>query len=227
MEVKEAVTQRKSIRAFSPELVPTRILCEIMEMALRTPSWGNTQPWKFTIVGGNTLNQIKEEFVELVQRGAPPRPDIPVPTTWNEIQTFRYKELGKSLFQTLRIGREDQEKRNAYYLEMTRHFGAPHVIYLHFEKGFNSYSLLDGGMILQTIALLAVDRGLGTCFLARSILYPDVVRKHAGISSNQILIMGTAIGYLLLDHPAIFFRSQRGKPEEFIKWVDHEQDMMA
>lgn len=222
MELKEAVAARRSIRAFGPEPVFRRILEEIMERALWAPSWGNTQPWKFTIVGGRTLELIREEFVQLAQRGVPSNPDITMPSQWSEIQIARYKGLGRELFQALGIKREDREKRDAYHMEMTRFFDAPNVIYLHLDQGFHPYALMDGGTILQTIALLAVDKGLGTCFLFRSISYPDVVRKHADIPSDQTLVMGLGIGYPLEDHPANRFRSRRGEPEEFFRWVDVE-----
>ena len=220
MDVKEAVLARRSIRAFSPEPVPQEILKDIMEKALWAPSWGNTQPWKFTIVGGKTLDKIREEYVRLLQKGTPLNPDFPFQTTFNEIQTGRYKGLGKSLFQALGIAREDREKREAYNLAMSRFFEAPGLIYLHFDRGFNPYTLMDGGIILQTIALLAVEQRLGTCILTRSVSYPDVVRQFAGIASDQMLIMGIGIGYPISDHPANLFRSQRGKTEDFIRWID-------
>ena len=75
-------------------------------------------------------------------------------------------------------------------------------------------------MILQTIALLAVEQGLGTCIMAGAVFYPEVVRKYAQIPPERILVMGMAIGYPIKDHPANLFRSQRGQPEEFIQWVD-------
>lgn len=220
MNVSEAVTARRSIRAFSPVPVPKEVLSEIMDRALRAPSWGNVQPWKMTLVGGRTLEKIKEEYVVLFGQGHPSKTDFPTPTEFNEVQTARYQELGRGLFTALGIAREDKEKRNAYYRDMMRCLGAPHVIYLHFDKGFDPYALMDGGIILQTIALLAVDHGLGTCFLGQAIRYPDVVRKHSGIPSDQMLVMGLAIGRPVEDHPANRFRSRRGAPGEFIKFVD-------
>jgi nitroreductase len=220
MEVKEAVLIRQSIRAFSVDSVPKKVLEDIFEQALRAPSWGNTQPWKFTIVGGKTLDNIKEEYLQSYKQGISVNPDLPFQLTFNEIQTARYKSLGKGLFQALGIGREEFEKREAYTQDMTRFFGAPYLAYLHFDQGFNPYALMDGGIILQTIALLAVEQGLGTCILTRSVSYPDVVRRHARIPSDQVLIMGLGIGFPLQGHPANLFRSQRGKPEEFMTWVD-------
>jgi len=46
MDIVEAIQQRKSIRAFKPDPVPKEILKEILDLALRAPSWANTQPDK-------------------------------------------------------------------------------------------------------------------------------------------------------------------------------------
>jgi nitroreductase len=220
VELKEAIAKRRSIRAFRPDPPPKEVLEEIMERALRAPSWGNTQPWNFTFVGGQALQGIKEEYAALAQRGVPSRPDLPFPATFPEKQASRYREVGKALFTALGIPREDKERRNSHMLEMTRFFGAPGVIYLHLTQGFNPYALLDCGLILQTIALLAVDQGLGTCILTRSVSYADIVKKHAGIGLDQVLVMGMCIGYPLSDHPANQFRSERGSAEEFCRFVD-------
>jgi len=220
MDVKEAVLARRSIRAFNPEPVPREVLEEIMENALWAPSWGNTQPWRLTLIGGETLEKIKEEYVQMFGKRIPTNPDFPMPAEFNVIQKNRYQRLGKGLFRALGIAREDKEKRNAYYEKMMRCLGAPHVIYLHLDQGFNPYALMDGGIILQTIALLASEQGLGTCFLAQSVRYPGVVRKHSGIPDDQMLVMGMAIGRPIMDHPANIFRSVRGKPEEFLRYVD-------
>ncbi len=88
------------------------------------------------------------------------------------------------------------------------------------DRGLNPYALMDGGVILQTIALLAVERGLGTCFLAQAVRYPDVVRRYSGISADQALVMGMAAGVPIEDHPINLFRSERGRPEEFLRFLE-------
>src|SRR5512140_2766779 len=104
MEVNQAVAARRSIRAFSEKPIPQKILEEILKLALRAPSWGNTQPWKLTVVGGQTLEKIREEYLALTKEGMALNPDFPFQTSFNEVQTVRYKGLGKSLFQALGIG---------------------------------------------------------------------------------------------------------------------------
>lgn len=220
MDIEKAVADRRSIRAFSQEPIPRKILEDILERALRAPSWGNTQPWHFTVVSGSTLKQIGKESAQLVQQGIPANPDLSFPDNFNEAQTARYKGLGKGLFSALGIAREDKDARTAHFLQMIGLSDVPHVIYLHFDKGFNPYGLVDGGLILQTIALLALEKELGTCILAVSVAYPDVVRKHADIPSDQVLVMGIAIGHPVPDHPSNQFRSERGELKEFVRFVD-------
>jgi nitroreductase len=220
MNVTEAVFERRSIRAYEPGSVSMPILREIMEQALRAPSWGNTQPWKLTVVGGEALRRIQEEYVANMAAGKDASPDHPMPTQFGGAQKTRYQGLGRDLFTAFGIGREDKDKRAQYGIDMMRCFGAPHVIYLHLDKGFPAYALMDGGIILQTIALLAVEKGLGTCFLAQAVRYPDVVRKHAGIPEDQAVVMGLSIGRPLKGHPGSLFRSERGAPEEFLRFVE-------
>jgi len=220
MNVAQAVLSRRSIRAFKTQPVARQILVEILHQALRAPSWGNTQPWKLTLVGGRTLERIRQEFLSLVDQDVPPRMDITMPVEFNRVQTERYKEMGKQLYTKLGIARHDQGARNEHYARMTNFFGAPYLLYFHLDKGFNPYALLDCGIIMQTVALLAQGQGVGSCILARSCRYPDVVRKHSGIPEDQVLIMGMALGTPEEDHPANLFRSNRGLPEEFIRLVD-------
>ena len=219
MDVSEAVMTRRSIRAFRPEPVSKELLEEIVQKALWAPSWGNTQTWGLTVVTGEALDRIKEENAERTKKGVAPKSDLVMPTTWDEKEGGRYRELGKTLFDRLGIEREDKERRAAYYLEMARSFGAPHMLYLHLRKEFNAYALMDGGILLQTIALLAVERGLGTCFLAVSVLHPDVIRAHAAIPPDRVIAMGMAIGYPRLQDPVNLFDRTRGGAEDFVKWV--------
>jgi len=222
MEIREAVQARQSIRAFQRKPVPRAVLERVLEGALRAPSWGNTQPWQFTVVGGEVLEKIREECVALASRGVMPEPELAFPSSFDEPLKSRYKGLGRGLYDALGIAREDKAARNAHFMEMMGFFGAPNLLYLHFRREFNHYAFLDGGLILQTIALLALEERLGTCILAVSVGYPQVVRKYAEIPEDQVLVMGVALGYPQPDHPANRFRSDRGKLEEFVRFVGVE-----
>jgi nitroreductase len=220
MDVRDAVMTRRSIRAFRPDPVPRELLDEMVRKALWAPSWGNTQTWGLTIVSGAALERIREENGRRLQEGAAPNPDLIMPAAWEEPEGGRYRDLGKSIFDRLGIQREDKETRAAYYLQMARSFEAPHMLYLHLRRQFNPYALMDGGILLQTIALLAVERGLGTCFLAVSVLHPDVIRAHAAIAPDRVIAMGMAMGYPLPQEPINLFQRTRAEAEQLVSWVD-------
>jgi nitroreductase len=64
MDVVEAIRERRSVRAFKSDPVSPAILRQIIEQALRAPSWANTQPWEFAIVTGKQLEEIQKGFLE-------------------------------------------------------------------------------------------------------------------------------------------------------------------
>ena len=50
MEVFEAITKRRSVRKYKPELIPEEKLKRILEAARLAPSAHNAQEWKFIVV---------------------------------------------------------------------------------------------------------------------------------------------------------------------------------
>jgi len=219
MDVQKAVQMRRSIRAFRKNPVPQEILEEIIHTALRAPSWGNTQPWKLTVVGGENLQAMIQDLLQKASAGEAPRSDLEIPQKWPDALARRYKANGKKLFEVLAIGREDREKRKAHMLNMFRFFGAPQAIYIHIDRNLGPYSIFDAGLLAQNIALLAAAKDLGTCFLAVSVWYADVVRRHTGIPESDRMIIGIAIGYPDPAAPVNRFHSAREPLEAFVRWV--------
>jgi len=50
METLETIHARKSVREFIHREVPHEVITQILEAAIRAPSGGNTQPWRFVVV---------------------------------------------------------------------------------------------------------------------------------------------------------------------------------
>ena len=50
--VTEALTTRRTIRAFKPDRIDRDLLVKILEPALHAPSWANTQPWEIVVAAG-------------------------------------------------------------------------------------------------------------------------------------------------------------------------------
>jgi nitroreductase len=220
MELKEAIRKRHSIRAFKPDPVSKEVLSKIMDDAIWAPSWGNTQPWEFTVVEGDMVKKLGEEFSSKYHNNVPDNPDIEMPENWPDLQMGRYKDVGRGLFKTLSIGREDKDKRNEHYVNMFRFFGAPNVIYIYIDKELGIYSVLDVGIVVQNICLLALNYGLGTCIEAAAVRYPDILREHLNIPESKNMVIGIAIGYPDWDNPYNQYRSNRESADALVKWVD-------
>lgn len=50
MELLKAIKERRSVRHYRNDNVPDEILTEIIDAARRSPSWANTQVWRFIVV---------------------------------------------------------------------------------------------------------------------------------------------------------------------------------
>jgi len=79
MDVIEAIHSRQSVRAFKPDPVPQEILRAILQAALRAPSWDNTQPWEFAVLGGEVLDRVRAAIMDKVGSGEKINPDLPWP----------------------------------------------------------------------------------------------------------------------------------------------------
>ena len=220
MEVREAIRERRSIRHFLPKPVAGELIQAIIAESLWVPSWGNTQPWEIVVVTGEKLEQFKKKNQSALLAGKASNPDIPMPQVWPDTYMMRYKELGKGVLAALSITREDKKARLQHFARMFALFEAPVVILVMVDKELAlEYAMLDVGIFLQTFCLLAHDRGLGTCILAASVNYPEIVRELFAVEENKILVMGAALGWPDTDAPVNRFERKRGSLEEFVKWV--------
>ncbi|KPJ54457.1 MAG: hypothetical protein AMJ37_00570 [Dehalococcoidia bacterium DG_18] len=223
MDIAEAINHRKSIRAFKPDAVPQEILKDIMELALRAPSWANTQPWEFAIVGGKKLEEIKKAYTEKAEEQ--PNPDLAFPREFPEPFDTRRRAVGRKLFEILGITREDREKRRWWYLLGLRLFEAHSAIYIYIDRSFylqgdslNVWPIFDCGLIAENIMLLATKFGLGTTPQIQAVVYPDVLRKVLEIPDSKLIVLGIAIGYPDWDHSVNQFRSEREPLDNVTKW---------
>ena len=217
MDFGKVVTGRRSVRAFKPDPVPRPVLEAILRTALRAPSWGNTQPWEVAILGPGAVKALGEEFVRRSLAGEPGKPDLEMPAEWPEPQKARYGELGRSLFTAMGIDRGDKRARGEHYTNMYRFFGAPNAVYLSLDARLNPYyGTLDLGALAYGICLAAYEAGVGTCTLAASCVYPDVIREKLGIPAGKRIVAGIALGYPDPEHPSARLLSHRD--EGVIRW---------
>ncbi|MBN2468763.1 MAG: nitroreductase [Deltaproteobacteria bacterium] len=220
MELVKAVKERRSVRRFIPREIPQEIIRDIMETARWSPSWANTQAWEFYVITGNALERFRKANHEKCLKGETPSPDIAMPDKWPEKWNQRYMNFAATLFDSLSIARNDMEARNKVYAEMFNIFNAPCLIVACIDKGLSpAYAMLDAGLIVQTIGLLAHDRGLGTCIEACAVMYPRLLKDVAGIPDEKNVVIGMALGYPDPDAPINTFTRERVNLDEMVTWV--------
>jgi nitroreductase len=221
MDVIEAVSKRKSVRGYKPDPVPKQVLGQILELASRAPSAMNTQPWEFTLLTGEVLENVRRSNVDLVRSGVPPNPEHVV-ISWPKESIYRQRQvdLAKQLFQLMDIPREDKEKRAKWLERGFRYFDAPTAIILSTDRCLSeSGPLLDIGAVIQTICLTALHFGLGTCIEDQGTMYPEVLRKHGHIPESKRIIAAIAIGYPDWDFAANKVESEREPIKNIITWL--------
>ena len=218
MDVVEAIKVRKSIRNFKPAPVPKEILSEILEIATRSPSALNCQPWEFTVISGEVLDKIRQANIELIESGTSPNPDIPGPQL-SGIYKERQRELGMKIFELMDIAREDRAKRAEWSKRGFRHFNAPAIIIISADRSLNEVNVMfDIGLISQTIALTALNYGLGTCIMDQGVMFPQVLRKFADIPDSKQIVICICIGYPDWEFPANKLQSKREPAENITTW---------
>ncbi len=221
MNVVNAIRKRRSIRSFQRKSIPKKLLLKILERARWAPSWGNTQPWKLYVLTGEKLARFREENRQRLVEGAFPSPEITMPSKWPEELKRRYSELGRRLLSSISIKRDDKEGRNRYYAEMFSLFEAPCLIVMCIDRSLiHEYALLDVGLMSQTIALLAHEKGLGSCIMAAAVSYPELIRKYMPIPEGEIIAIGMVLGFPERRSPVNRFERQRAPLEEILVWAE-------
>jgi nitroreductase len=220
VNVIEAVTTRKSVRDFKSDQVPQKILRKILEIACRSPSASNAQPWEFTVIAGDVLDRIRQAAVDKLKSGIPPNPEWEV-VEWppNSVYRRRQIDIAKQLFKLMDIPKENKIKRAKWMHRGLRYFNAPAAIIITMNKVLQeTRPLLDIGGVMQTICLAALEFGLGTCIENQGVIYPDVLRALAGIPESQRIIVAIAIGYPNWDFPANKVESNREPVANITTW---------
>jgi len=221
MDVEVAVRERRSIRMFRPEPIPEETVGQILAAARWSPSWGNTQPWHVHVVTGEPLARFKRANRENCLKDTPSSSEIPMPEVWPDIMKHRYVDVGRSVLTALSIARGDTAARKKYYGDMFNLFNAPCMILVCLSRDLMiEYAMLDVGLLVQTICLVAHGKGIGSCILAASVGYPSVLREIVPIPEGQVIVIGMAMGYPDRDAPINNFERKRAGLDEWVTWVN-------
>ncbi len=216
MNVTDAVTARKSIRAFLPNPVNNSIISQLLVTASRAPSGGNVQPWRIYVVNGDSMAAFR---TFLATRPSEPLAYDVYPAGLTEpYRSSRFK-VGEDMYATIGITRDDKAGRRAQFARNLDFFGAPAAIFCFFDKQMGPPQWSDLGMFLQTFMLLAQEAGLHTCPQEAWATYQAAISEFVGAPGELRLFCGVALGHADLEHPINSLESEREPLDVFATFV--------
>ena len=197
MHVLEAIKTRKSIRAFTDQNVSKETVEEILQIAQRSPSGTNTQPWHVHVCAGDIKQAITDDVLALASSGAstPYQEYDYYPGEWKDIHRDRRRGVGWSLYGLLGIKKGDREASARQGARNFKFFDAPVGLFVTTDAYLGRGSWSDTGMYIQTIMLAARGFGLHTCAQAAWIQYQAPIFRHLEIPDDQVLVSGMSMGY--------------------------------
>jgi nitroreductase len=193
----DVVLGRRSIRGYKPDPVPKALIREIIEIAMRAPSSLNTQPWSFHVVTGAVLDRIRAGNTERNLAGVPSSREFRTHGDYVGAHRERQVEIAKQLFAAMGIERHDQQKRQDWVLRGFRQFDAPVSIVVTYDRSIHGGDIapFDCGAVANALVNAAWSRGLGCVINSQGIMQSPVVREHAKIPDDQVIMTCIAMGY--------------------------------
>ncbi|MEN3951512.1 nitroreductase [Iodidimonas sp. SYSU 1G8] len=226
MEYDDVVRGRRSIRGYQAKPVPKALVREVIEMAMRAPSSFNTQPWNFYVVSGEPLNRIRAGNTERILAGVPESREFRSHGAYAGIHRDRQIEVAKQLFGAMGIARDDKDGRQDWVLRGFRQFDAPVSIVVTYDRSIfgGDYGPFDCGGVANAIVNAAWSRGLGCVINSQGIMQSPVVREHANIPEDQVIMTCIAMGYPDDSFPANAVVSLRKPVDEAATFIGFDEE---
>ena len=216
MHYDEVVLGRRSIRGYKPDPVPQALIKEVLALAMRSPSSMNTQPWNFTVVTGEVLDLIRKGNTERNLAGIPHSREFRIGSPFAGQHRDRQVGVAKQLFAAMDIAREDTEKRQDWVLRGFRQFDAPVCIIITYDAVLadSDDTAFDCGAVTTALVNAAWSKGLGAVINSQGIMQSPVVREHANIPDDQVIMKAVALGWPDESFPANAVVSKRKSVDE-------------
>jgi len=226
--VEAAITGRMSARAFLPKPVPRDLIQRLLEVASRAPSGTNTQPWKVYVLQGAS----KDALVSQVCAAHDAIRDNPAlaaeyqeaydyyPKQWISPYIDRRRENGWGLYGLLGIGKTEKDKMHLQQQRNFRFFDAPVGLMFTIDKIMGGGSLVDTGMFLQNLMVVARAHGLDTCPQAAWNGFAKIILPHIGAGDNEMLVCGMSLGYADPADKVNTFHTPRVPAADFTTWLE-------
>ncbi len=197
--VEEAISSRRSIRAFLPTPVPQQTIENILDTAARAPSGTNIQPWKTYVLTGDSLAGLSQAILKVYNDPKSAKDHTEeyayYPREWVSPYIERRRKIGWDLYGLLGITRDDKQKMHQQHGRNYCFFDAPVGLMFTIDRVLEQGSWLDYGMFLQNIMIAARGIGLDTCPQAAFTPFHRVISEYLNIPETQSVVCGMSLGY--------------------------------
>ena len=222
--VREVLESRRSCRDFTDQIVPSELLKELLRGAAKSPSGANIQPWQVHVLGPRKRSELEDVILEKASQGL-------FHSTNGESFDFRvYPEKvtdelwarrnasAQVMYEAAGIAREDKAGRMMQAMQNATFFKAPVGIIITIDPCCAEGQLVDCGIFLQSLMLLAEEEGLSTCPQQFWGLWANTVREVLEIES--LVVVGLSLGYRNEDAPINRAQQPRLSIEDFVVTYD-------
>lgn len=216
--LEQLLTRRHSCRRFLPEPVPRPTIERMLELAQRSASWCNAQPWQVIVTNGEATESFRRLLLDNASASA--SPDFPWPRAYQGIYQQRRRECGLALYHSVGIANGDREASAQQGKENFRLFGAPHVAIITTDEALGVYGAVDCGAYVANFLLAATSLGVATIAQAALAARGPLVRAHFGLPDDRRLVCGISFGFADAEHPANRFRTSRAPLADAMQWVE-------
>ena len=216
MTVTEALKKRISARAYLSKPVPENLMREILDVARWSPSGGNLQPWKVIVVSGaaqQAVIDLAKNYPGMFPAEEDDKPIYPA-NLWEPYRSRRFK-VGEDMYALLGIPREDKMGRLKQLGRNLEFFGAPVGVFFVMDERVGHGQWAHLGMFMQSLALAATERGLGSCFQEFWGTLRKTLKTHFALGEHEMIYCGMALGYADESAPVNRLRTERASVDEF------------
>lgn len=216
MDNLELLRSRKTVRGFLKKDISRKTITEILLDAHWAPSSSNQQPWQFHVLTGTPLKNLCARILAAHQdkkKEYDPSKGQSIPK--------HFVDRTRQLFKDIRplISSLGEQNRNFIESGSYRFYDAPVVVFMNMHSALPQTRLMDMGMAAQNLMLSAHGRGLGTCAIALTLLYSDVIIQELNLPPEIKPVLCIALGYPNPEFPLNQFRSSRVDIEECVEWL--------
>jgi nitroreductase len=219
--VDDAITSRRSIRAFLDTPVDRATVDRLLAVASRAPSGTNMQPWQAIVLTGQALSDFGGQLETLALSGYQGESAWRYyPPKFREPYLSRRRKVGWDLYGALGIARGETDRMTAQHARNLRFFDAPVGMIFTIDADLEIGSWLDYGMFLQNVMVAARGLGLDTCPQAAFAPYHVEIRRLLAIPHDRHVVCGMALGHADPDAPENRLATEREAPDAFTRYVE-------